>query len=279
MKWMMFSKHLQGLPLAEAARNMRDLGFEGMDLTVRPGGFVDPARVKTELHTAVHTVADQGLSVPLITTSITSIDDPFAESTFIAAAEEKISEIKLGYVHNGPFGTLAEMVDKMNGWLDGLERLAVRTGVRANLHIHSGTHTTALPALIWYWLKDRNPAAIGAYVDPAHMAVEGGDCGWKMGLDLLAGRISLVAAKDFKWVKANAAAPDNAVYIPEIAPLGEGITPWRHVFACLRVLKFDGWISVHSEYEHMPAAQLLRQTRLDLDFLHRALEASKSIAP
>jgi hypothetical protein len=107
---------------------------------------------------------------------------------------------------------------------------------------------------------------------------EGADCGWKMGLDLLAGRISLVAAKVFKWVKANAAAPDNAVNVPEIAPLGEGIAPWRHVFACLRVLKFGGWISVHSEYEHMPAAQLLRQTRLDLDFLHRAMEASKSIA-
>ena len=46
MKWMMFIKHLQTLPLAEAGRAIKDLGFEGVDLTVRPNGSVTPERVK-----------------------------------------------------------------------------------------------------------------------------------------------------------------------------------------------------------------------------------------
>jgi sugar phosphate isomerase/epimerase len=112
------------------------------------------------------------------------------------------------------------------------------------------------------------------------MAVEGAFGGWKLGLDLLASRISLVAAKDFKFAPPPATmVPGLARIAPEIAPLGEGITPWPHVFACLRVIGFDDWISVHSEYDHMPVPQLLQQTRQDLHYLRAALAASESITP
>ena len=49
MKWMMFIKHLQTLPLPEAGRAIQGLGFEGVDLTVRPNGSVEPDRVKVRV--------------------------------------------------------------------------------------------------------------------------------------------------------------------------------------------------------------------------------------
>src|SRR3954454_13788378 len=85
MQFMMFAKHLQTLPLAEAGRRVRALGFDGLDLTVRHGGYVDPDRLRDALPRAIATLRDCGLVVPLFTTSITSTSDPAAAPTFEAA--------------------------------------------------------------------------------------------------------------------------------------------------------------------------------------------------
>src|SRR5688572_31266570 len=44
-----FSKHLPRMNARELARTLKGLGFDGVDLTVRPGGHVDPKRVAIDL--------------------------------------------------------------------------------------------------------------------------------------------------------------------------------------------------------------------------------------
>ena len=44
-----FSKHLPRMNARELGRALKALGFDGVDLTVRPGGHVDPKRVAIEL--------------------------------------------------------------------------------------------------------------------------------------------------------------------------------------------------------------------------------------
>src|SRR3954467_9929055 len=122
MKLAMFSKHLQSLPLAEAATRVREIGFEGLDLTVRPGGFVDPTQVRTALPEAQRMIRDAGLTVPLITTAITGAGDPAAVATFETAAKCEIREIKLGYVKYAAFGTFRETVDQMARDLEQIEK-------------------------------------------------------------------------------------------------------------------------------------------------------------
>jgi hypothetical protein len=51
-----FSKHLQWTDVHEAAAIARDIGFDGIDLTVRPQGHVLPERVETDLPAAVEAV-------------------------------------------------------------------------------------------------------------------------------------------------------------------------------------------------------------------------------
>src|SRR5438093_7632330 len=181
MKLMMFSKHLQSMPLAQTAKVVRELGFDGLDLTVRPAGYVEPSCVATKLPEAISILADAGLKVPLLTTAFTSAGDSGARETFEAAATNGVREIKLGYVRYEKFGKFRATMDRMAADLDDIEKLAAATGVRANLHLHSGDHMTALAPVVWWLIKDRNPKAIGAYVDPGHMAVEGGREGWRMG--------------------------------------------------------------------------------------------------
>src|SRR6185312_2111558 len=94
MKLMMFVKHVQSLPIEQAAMRMREIGFGGMDLTVRPTGVVKPEHVRDELPRVVGTIRSHGLEVPLLTTDLLRADDA-ASATFETAASLGIREIKL----------------------------------------------------------------------------------------------------------------------------------------------------------------------------------------
>src|ERR1700735_1393678 len=85
LKICVFSKHLQWTSVAEAAAIARDIGFDGVDLTVRAGGHVLPERVETELPAAVEMVRRAGLQVPMITTGIMSVETPHAEAVLETA--------------------------------------------------------------------------------------------------------------------------------------------------------------------------------------------------
>jgi sugar phosphate isomerase/epimerase len=273
MKLMLFSKHLGGLSVAEAGQAIADLGFEGVDLTVRPRGHVLPENARAELVGAVRTLADLGLTVPLITTGITAVDEPYAVDIFESAAEAGVPNLKLGYWRYGAFGTFRVTMEGAARALDGIEALAQRTGVRAVIHTHSGDHMSALAPVVWHWIKDRDPAAIGAYVDPGHMVVEGGLSGWRMGLDLLGGRIAVAAFKDYTWEEA--ARPEDSPRMQRVAvPLGQGMVPWPKVVACLRQVGFDGWISVHREYGDQTAEALVADVPQDLSYLRSVIISS-----
>ncbi|CAN5568683.1 hypothetical protein BH09PLA1_BH09PLA1_04640 [soil metagenome] len=281
MKFMMFTKHLQELPLADAGQAMRELGFDGADLTVRPGGYVDPTDVRSALSRALATLRDHGLAVPLLTTAIVSAADPVAAPTFESAATNDVREIKLGYVKYDAFGSFRETLAKFSRELDAIETLALKTGVRANLHIHSENFITSQAAVVLELIQDRDPAAIGAYVDPGHMCVEGGGDGWRIGLDLLAKRIAVVAIKDMDWAKVDDPAMGKPRWYTHMVPLRQGCTPWPNVFACLRQAGFDGWCSLHAEYQgphswrELSTKQVIEQTRDDLAYLREAIARSK----
>ena len=59
-----FSKHLQWLNVADAAKLAMDIGFDGIDLTVRKGGHIEPSRAAEDLPGAVETIRKAGLEAP-----------------------------------------------------------------------------------------------------------------------------------------------------------------------------------------------------------------------
>src|SRR5947208_7242417 len=70
LKVSIFSKHLQFVQGAELAKAAADLGFDGVDITVRSGGHIEPERVMQALWELVAILRKQGLEVPMITTDI-----------------------------------------------------------------------------------------------------------------------------------------------------------------------------------------------------------------
>ncbi|MDZ7723632.1 MAG: hypothetical protein U5R06_12725 [candidate division KSB1 bacterium] len=59
------------------ARTIAEIGFDGVDLTVRPGGHVLPENVTQDLPRAVKAIEKTGLKVPMMTTrGGTLVDKP-----------------------------------------------------------------------------------------------------------------------------------------------------------------------------------------------------------
>jgi sugar phosphate isomerase/epimerase len=270
MKLVMFSKMLREFDVAGAARRIRELGFAGVDLTVRPGGHVEPEAVDPGLSVARRAIEDAGLELAMISTAITTVDSPNAERLVASAATQGVWRIKLGY-WNARAGHLAESIDTAQRSLDALEKLADSHGVTFGIHNHSGSgYVNCQPAVIWMLLKDRDPNRVGAYFDPGHAVVEGADGGWRQGFEMLAPYLRMVAIKDFGFVPQP--AKPKAAWIKKNMPLSEGLVPWGEFFAGLKRLGFDGPVSFHSEYEgsgswkNLSTEALIEQTAVDLAF-------------
>lgn len=273
MQLVMFSKHLQSYSVVEAGRIVRELGFAGVDLTVRPGGHVEPAAVEHALPEAVQQLREEGLVVPMVTTALTDAADPAAEAIIAAAAACEIRELKLGYWRYEGFGTLRSQLDAAREKLDGLERLAAKHGVRVSIHTHSGKFLSAEAGNVYLLLHGRDPRHVGAYLDPGHMTLEGGAAGWMQGLDLLQEYLSMVAVKSFGFLTERNAETGEVTWTDKLVPLREGTVRWREVFACLRQLGWDGILTIHSEYQgahswrDLNVEELIAQTRDDLGYL------------
>jgi sugar phosphate isomerase/epimerase len=273
MQLVMFSKMLQEFPVAEAAKRIKGLGFEGVDLTVRPGGHIEPEGVGRSLPAAVRAIRDAGLAVPMITTAITTADRT-AEETVAAAVHEDIRLLKLGYwmVKDG----LVASIDRARRELDGLAALAAKYRVTFGIHNHSGPgYVNCQPAVIWTLLRDRDPAQIAAYFDPGHAAVEGGSGGWRQGLELLGPSLRIVAVKDFGW--KSEPGRTKVRWETQQVPLRDGLVPWGEFFEHLQERKYDGPVSLHSEYKgshswrDLSTPELIEQTAADLAFVRSLL--------
>jgi sugar phosphate isomerase/epimerase len=277
MQWVMFSKHLAPYSIPEMGKVVRGLGFDGVDLTVRPGGHVLPEQVRDALPAAVAALRQEGLSVPMITTGVVDADEPHADAIFATAAACGITRLKLGYWSYRGFGTMATLIAECRRKMDEIEALAKRHGVRACIHIHSGNTASANAAVVASLLEGRDPRAAGAYIDPGHMTAEGSISGWRQGMDLLAPYLALVAVKAMAWEKSTDPATGDVVWNTRMVPLREGAVRWREVFAILRQLGYDGPVSFHSEYQgghswrDLTVEELIEQTREDFAYI-RGLE-------
>ena len=71
-----FSKHMAQFNYDELGKNAKQIGFDGVDLTVRAKGHVLPERAAEDLPRAVDAIRVQALSLPMITTDILNAARP-----------------------------------------------------------------------------------------------------------------------------------------------------------------------------------------------------------
>jgi len=236
-----FSKHLPRMDGRGLGRALKPLGFDGVDLTVRPGGHVTPARVTQDLPAFVAGIRQAGLAVPMITTALLSDADPAARTTLEAAAALQIPFFKPGY-YSYAFVDVRKELDAAGKQLRGLAALGARHGVHLGFHNHAGNIGGGIWDIVSV-IDTLDPKSAGYYFDVRHAVVEGGDGGWRSAFNVAAPRLSMIALKDFFWAKTATG------WRVQNCPMGEGMVNWKAFFSLLAKAGFHGPASLHLEYD------------------------------
>jgi sugar phosphate isomerase/epimerase len=245
-----FSKHLQWLDVADAARLAADIGFDGIDLTVRKGGHIDPARAAEDLPRAVETIRKTGLEVPMVTTDIVTAQSEHAGEILRTISSLGIRAYRWGGFRLDPSRSIPDQLEAARGPVRDLAALNRSHGVCAMYHIHSGAGL--LGASIWdlyLVLKGFDPDAVAVNFDIAHATIEGGLAGWRNSASLIAPFTRGIALKDFYWEKGA-----DGVWRPRWCAIGEGMVNFAEYFRALGA-RFRGPIQLHLEYREMGGAE------------------------
>ena len=238
-----FSKHLHFLKGEALAQAAADMGYDGVDLTVRAGGHVEPDSVRHGLPALAKLIRARGLDVPMITTDIVDADTPFAEEMIATAADLGILHYRFGgFKYTGdPY---PRQLSAFRPRLAKLAALNAKYRTCAMYHTHSGPGVVG--ASIWdlhILMQDLDPAHVGVNFDVAHATIEGGLGGWINSFRITGPYVRGIAVKDFAWAK-----DESGAWQTQWRPLGEGMV---HVAEFLRMVKassFHGPLQQHFEY-------------------------------
>ncbi|MGH9161013.1 MAG: sugar phosphate isomerase/epimerase family protein [Vicinamibacteraceae bacterium] len=266
-----FSKHLPDLAWGELGRTVKEIGFDGVDLTVRPEGHVLPERVATDLPRALEAIRAAGAEVPMITTALLSAEDPAATPTFDAASKGGVRLLKPGYYKYELKHVTRELEDA-GRQLSSLADLGRRYGIVVGYHTHAGY--IGGPTLDFLpEIEKLDPDVVGVYFDVRHAVIEGGGIGWQLAAALSMPRLRMIAVKDCVWTK-----DEEGRWRDGHCPLGQGMVDWPAFCRMLAHADYQGPISLHFEYEvggATPASRrdgMIEAARRDLAFVKTQME-------
>ena len=226
------------LELAELAAYVKSLGFDGVELPVRPGYSVTPENVTTELPQAVKVLGEQGLK-------IASIAGPTDEKTFAACQEAGVPVIRICVGMREGEGYMAGEA-RLRREYEQMLPLLEKYGVTLGLQNHSGNRDVSSAMGLRHLMEGLPPKQIGAVWDAGHNGLEGEAP--ESAIDIIWPHLRMVNLKSAYWrVQSSPDAPQ-----PTWKPywtLGEvGRANWPRVVAELQKREYSGVVCLTAEY-------------------------------
>ena len=252
----LFSKHLQFLDYNDMSAAAVEMGFDGLDLTVRPKGHVLPEKVVDDLPKAVEAMKKHGLNPKMMSTNVWDSNNPVQKTVLETAS-------KLGFTHyrtawltypedisitdsQALFGKQAKDLEILN------EKLNLIGGYQNNSGMNVGAPVWDLLPI----LEATNGKYLGSQYDIRHAVVEGGEC-WELGLRRIKPFINSIVIKDVKWGIV------EGKWQPINVPVGEGMVDFKRYFSLLKKYEINVPVSLHVEYDLGGAEQGLNKITID----------------
>jgi len=238
----LFSKHLQFLDYNDMAAATADMGFDGLDLTVRPKGHVLPERVADDLPKAIEAMKKYGIETNMMTTNVWDVNSEENKNVLTTASAAGIKYYRTGWLKYPEDKSIADSQTIYGQEAQELETLNQELGLIGCYQNHAGKH---VGAPIWDLspiLSATNNEHMGCQYDIRHAVVEGG-ASWELGLRQIKKYIKSIVLKDFKWGLV------DGKWKPINTPLGEGMVDFKRYFSLLKRYKINVPISLHLEYD------------------------------
>jgi len=273
-----FSKHLQFLDYADMATAAAQMGFDGVDLTVRRNGHVEPETAKRDLPRAAAAIRDAGLKTTLCVTSFNHPGDPHFEATLDAIAEAGFSHLRMGWFRFENDSHPEKQLEVHHQTARKLAEALAQRGLSGGMQNHAGSRYVG--SSMWeYWkiLEGIDPTVLGLQFDIRHATAERG-ASWRREVDVAAPKIISIIFKDHVWEKP---AKDENPRLRNV-PLGEGWVDWPGYAELLQHYQIEVPVSLHCEHDlggaergrrevTLSQVEILRRMKQDLDFARDVL--------
>lgn len=252
--WSVFTKPWREPQVGALGELVAGMGFDAVELPVRPGYQVTPDEVSTALPAAARELARSGVRVA----SIASGTD---EATFAACADAGVPFIRI-MVPIGVNGYAATGTE-IRRVLAGLSERAERYGVRVAVQPHYDDYI-ADSSELFALLQDVDPRHVAAIWDSAHDALARKRP--EHGLELLWPWLGIVNLKSayYERVDEPASAFGDPVWEPVFTDARSGMAEWGRALAYLAERGFAGPICLTAEYTD--ESDLVAKVTRDLEY-------------
>ena len=169
-----FSKHLQFIDdFREVGKITAEMGFAGVDLTVRPNGHIEPETVKTDLPKAIKEIEKGGSKCEMLTTSIESVNNPLDVDIINAASAAGVKYYRPAWFPYPDDISMEAAIEQYKQQLKELSDLNKTLGIIGCYQNYAGTKVGASLWEIKQILADVDPDFFGVLYDIRHNLVEG----------------------------------------------------------------------------------------------------------
>ena len=250
-----FTKPWPQLTLGELADHVRTLGFDGVELPVRPGFQVSLDDVSRQLPEAAKAFAGEGLRI----SSVAAEPTP----ALIAACGQTGVPIIRICVDIPKGEDYLETESAVRRRFDEIVSKLVEYGVRVGVQNHYGGYVANAMG-IRHMIEDYDPAVIGAVWDGAHCALDGELP--RLAVAILWSHLCLVNLKNARWRAEGAKTGYQAArFEAEFVRGPDGLCPWEDVLGELRGRGYSGDLCMTAEYtDHVRTDDHLKSDRLFL---------------
>ena len=232
-----FTKPLQMLSYDDLADLIAELGFDGIEGTIRPGGQITPEQVPDELPKMMSALKKRGLEMTIMASGINNADDKLNVQQLQVAAKLGVKRYRMGYHKYDLKKPITGQMDELRPILKNLVTLNKELGLQAIYQNHSGSNYVGAPLWDLHELfKAHDPKHLAVGFDMSHATAEGTRA-WPLHANLLRPRIGALYVKSFRW-KDN--KRDNC-------SLDEGIVDKKYPAQLIKS-GYTGPINLHVEY-------------------------------
>jgi sugar phosphate isomerase/epimerase len=224
------------VPIPALARWIQQLGFDGVELPVRPGYAVNPDNAAQSLPEAANILADHGLQ-------IYSVAAPMTDAVIAACGAAGVPMLRI----MAPIGNenYFEAEARIRREIDVVVGEARRQNVVIGVQNHCGryvSHALGLHRLLEPYATNE----VCAVWDAAHNALNGEDL--DIALDIIWARLGMVNLKNALWEAVETPEDPVAKWRPRWTIGRAGLASWPRVAADLIQRSYNGVVCLTAEY-------------------------------
>lgn len=235
------------MPLPDLARHVHALGFDGIEMPVRPGYPVTPDNVTEELPRAVRILADHNLTIG-------SIAGPTDEKTMAACAATGVPIIRICVGHRAD-ETYTQGEARLQREYDVLAPRLAAHGVTLGIQNHSGDRDVPNAATLRSLVARYDPKQIAAVWDAGHNGLEGEAP--ETALDIVWPHLCMVNLKSAYWRRTNGPEAEQAEWEIYWTTGRQGRANFPRVVKELQRRGYTGAVCLPAEYTDEEAVDRL----------------------